>query len=618
MTTADPHSQARPGEARVTHVALDLVVDFATRTLRGTATLDLDRSLGPSRAPVDGDGELVLDTRRLAIRAVTDRRGASLTFALGGDDPVLGAALTIALPGGTTRVIVDYVTAPDAEALQWLDPEQTAGGQHPFLFTQGHAIQTRSWIPLQDSPAVRVTYDARIAVPASLVAVMSAERIDDDVGEAGAGAGDDGPGNPRCIHRFRMRERIPPYLIALAVGDLATRAIGPRTAVFAEPVLIDRAEHELGEMESMIEAAEALLGPYLWGRFDVLVMPPSFPYGGMENPRLTFASPTLLAGDRSLTTVIAHELAHAWAGNLVTNATWDDFWINEGTTVYLELRINEALWGAERASMLKASGFRDLSAEIVRMGEDAPDTRLHYDMAGRDPAEGVTVIPYLKGAALFWTLERRLGRDRLDRWLRSWFERQAFRSVTTATLLADLREHLLEGDPAAEKAAGIDLDGWVSEPGIPADGAPPPSELMSRIDAAAHRVLAGETLSTIDAAGWSPQAWRHFLGTLLEAEVSPQAVADLDATFALSASQNAEVLVPWLRLAARMEDPATVPAIARFLEHNGRMKYLRPLYAQLMTTEWGTAIARGSYQRARGRYHALVRGALDRLVGAIE
>lgn len=595
--TPDPHSFARPVEARTTHVTLDLEVDFAARKLRGTASLDLEVA--------DGAASVVLDTRRLAIRAVTDGAGRKLDFALAKDDPVLGAALTVTLPEGVQRVVVDYETARDADALQWLAPEQTAGGTSPFLFTQGHAIQTRSWIPLQDSPSVRVTYEARITAPRPLVALMSAEQL--------AGA-DDGEG----VFRFRMPEPIPPYLIALAVGDLGRHEVGPRTAVFAEPVLLARAAHELAEMESMLEAAEALIGPYLWGRFDVLFMPPAFPYGGMENPRLTFASPTLIVGDRSLTTVIVHELAHAWAGNLVTNATWNDFWINEGTTVYLELRLNEALWGAERAEMLKCSGFRDLTIEIERMGATSPDTRLHYDMTGRDPAEGVTVIPYLKGAAFFWSLERHCGRERLDPWLRSWFSRHAFGSVTTEMLLADLREHLFGAAAAAEMSGEtpLDLERWVEEPGVPDNGAPPPSALLARVDDAAARIVGGAPASSIDPASWTPQAWRHFLGTVLAAAPSPAVIAELDAAFSLSRSDNPEVLLPWLRLEVHCENDAATWRIAGFVAGNGRMKYLRPIYADLLGTAWGKPIARQAYAAARPRYHAIVQGALDRLFAA--
>lgn len=569
------------------HVALDLTVDFQRRTLSGSARLDLERAADART--------LLLDTRRLTIHGVNDAAGAALHHIIGAEDSVLGSSLAITLPASTTSVLVHYTTAENAEALQWLDPEQTAGGEQPFLFTQGHAIQTRSWIPLQDSPAIRVSYEARITVPAPLVAIMSAEQL---------------PSDRANSFLFRMQKPIPSYLIALAVGDLATRRIGPRTAVFAEPALIDRAEYEFGEMESMIQAAEALLGPYLWGRFDVLVMPPSFPYGGMENPRLTFASATLLAGDRSLTTVIAHELAHAWAGNLVTNATWDDFWINEGTTVYLELRINEALWGAERAAMLKSSGFRDLSNEIARMGVESADTRLRYEMKGRDPAEGVTVVPYLKGAAFFWTLEKEVGREQLDRWLKSWFERHAFESVTTATLLEDLRAHLL----SETSVLAADLERWVSSPGVPTEATPPASQLLVRVDAAAQKILEGAAPSSLDTSDWNPQAWRHFLGTLFAGDPSLASLKALDIAFGLSNSKNAEVQMPWLRLLAKRQDQSAAQAIDSFLANNGRMKYLRPLYSELMASPWGTEIAKRTYARARPRYHTLVQSGLDRLV----
>lgn len=588
----DAHSFARPREARVTHLALTLEVDFERRVLRGAAELDLEVAAGAR--------EVVLDTRALTVAGVRDETGRALDFAVAPADPVLGAALTIQLGEGTRRVAIAYTTAPDAPALQWLEPVQTAGCAHPFLFTQGHAIHTRSWIPIQDSPGIRVTYQARITVPAPLVAVMGAERV--EVAPPAAG-----------VFAFSMSEPIPAYLIALAVGDLAVRELGPRTAVFAEPVLLDRAAHELAEVERMIDAAEALVGPYRWGRFDVLVMPPSFPYGGMENPRLTFASPTLIVGDRSLTTVIVHELAHAWAGNLVTNATWSDFWINEGTTVYLELRIHEALWGPANAGMLRSSGHRDLVEEVERMGSTSPDTRLRYDMTGRDPAEGVTVIPYLKGAAFFWTLEARVGRQAMDRWLRSWFDRHAFVSVTTDTLLADLSSHLVAG---ADVAGTFDMVRWVDDPGVMEEASPPPSTLASEVDEAAHAVLDGASPASIEGAAWTPQALRHFLGSILAGRPAGALVDALDQAFHFSASRNAEVLVPWLRIELQVDRPGAIDRVEALLRDVGRLKYLRPLYRDLLSTERGAAAARRIYAEAAPRYHAVVRASLERLLAA--
>lgn len=589
---SDPCSFARPDEARVTHVSMDVTLDFEAKRLFGRVTLDLEVAPGAR--------EVVLDVRGLSIEQVCDSAGKPLSFTLGAMDPVLGGPLSIALPEGVAQVSIRYSTGPDADALQWLSPEQTAGGAHPFVFTQGHAILTRTWLPTQDSPALRQTYDARVTLPRGLVAVMSAERLE----PAGAHEGD------THVLAFRMREPVPPYLIALAAGDLAFRSTGPRTGVVAEPSVVERAAWEFAELERMIDAAEALYGPYLWGRLDVVVMPPSFPYGGMENPRLTFASSSLLAGDRSLTTVVLHELSHAWAGNLVTNATWDDFWLNEGITVYFELRLNEALYGSEHAGMLRIHGWRELLAEIERQGPTSPDTRLHTDMRGRDPAVGVTVIPYVKGAAFLWAVEEKVGRERFDRWLRGWFERQAFTSVTTERFLGDMAHHLF--GVASWREIPLDVERWVYQPGVPSEAAPPPSPALAEVDASAAAFLAGAAARSLPLSGWNAQKRRHFFVTLLD-ELKGERLADLDAAYDLSSSGNAEVLFAWLRLAARSRFSPALPAIERFLRAQGRGKYLRPLYTELLRSEWGTALACSTYASMRNKYHALVRTALDKL-----
>ena len=344
----DTHSYARPAEARVTHVALDLAADFATRTMSGTATLDVQSAPDAK--------ELVLDTRDLTINFVADGGAipSLLPYTIGRDDRVHGAPLKIQL-NGAKRVTVSYTTAPGAPALQWLTPDQTAGKAQPFLFSQGESILNRSWIPTQDSPGIRQTWEAAITVPAALTAVMSAEMLTPK-GEPAA--------NGTRRYRFRMDKPVAPYLIALAVGDLKFQAEGPRTGVWAEPVTLKEAASEFVDLEKMVTTAEGLYGPYRWGRYDLLVLPPAFPFGGMENPRLTFVTPTVLAGDRSLTSLVAHELAHSWSGNLVTNATWDDFWLNEGFTVYFENRIMEALYGPERSRMLADLGWSDLQSAL--------------------------------------------------------------------------------------------------------------------------------------------------------------------------------------------------------------------------------------------------------------
>ena len=432
LVERDVHSYSNPHEVGVHHLDLDLDVRFDERKLAGSVTLSVHRVR-------TGAETLVLDTRDLIIHGVENTTGDDGTFEaayqLGETDPVLGAPLSITLEPGTTHVRVRYETRPTASALQWLAPEQTSGKQQPFMFTQSQAIHARSWIPLQDSPGVRVTYSARVRTPSTLRAVMSAANdpaalIDGD-------------------YTFHMGQPVPSYLIALAVGDLGFESLGPRAGVYAEPAILSAAAAEFADTEAMIAATERLYGPYRWERYDLLVLPPSFPFGGMENPRLTFATPTILAGDKSLVSLVAHELAHSWSGNLVTNATWRDFWLNEGFTTYIERRIIEEVYGPRRAEMEAVLGYQVLKDELERL--DDADAILHVDLTGRDPDDGMTQVPYEKGALFLRSLEEAVGRDRFDQFLRAYFDRFAFQSITTNDFLSQLETHLLDdpGGPAS-------------------------------------------------------------------------------------------------------------------------------------------------------------------------
>ncbi|HEY0151685.1 MAG TPA: M1 family metallopeptidase [Longimicrobium sp.] len=593
--TRDIHSFARPEEARVTNVELDLRADFAAKRLAGTAALDVQAAPGARR--------IVLDTKDLTIQGVTDAAGAPLQWTLGAPDSILGRAMEVTLPQGTRRIVVRYQTSPTAGALQWLTPAQTAGKRHPYLFSQGQAILTRSWIPTQDSPGIRQTYSARITVPSELRAVMSAEMLTPD-GEAAEGG---------RAFRFRLDTPVPPYLIALAVGDLAFRALGPRTGVYTEPSMLERSANELADVEKMVAAAEGLYGPYRWGRYDLLVLPPSFPFGGMENPRLTFATPTILAGDRSLVSLVAHELAHSWSGNLVTNATWADFWLNEGFTTYFENRIMEALYGPERAAMLASLGWRELQDEVTAVGgPGAADSRLHLDLAGRDPDAGMTNIAYEKGAAFLRTIEQAVGRARWDAYLRSYFDRNAFKPMTTAGFLADLRANLIRGDAELERR--IDIERWAYQPGIPQNAVVPQSNAFARVASQAQAFAGGTGAAQLQTRGWTTQEWQHFLGALPKQLTAAQ-LADLDRAFGLSRQGNSEILFAWLQLAVRNRYQPAVPALEQFLTSQGRRKFVRPLFAELMAQgDWGQTLARSIYARARPGYHPVTSGSVDAIV----
>ncbi|WP_233222285.1 M1 family metallopeptidase [Allosphingosinicella deserti] len=585
----DASSYARPAEARVTHVALDLAADFAARRLSGTATLDV--------AATRDAKQIVLDTKGLEIRTVTDDRGRALPHALGAADADRGAPLTVQLQGAR-QIRIAYASAPGAEALQWLSPAQTAGKVHPFLFSQGQAILNRTWIPTQDSPGIRQTWEARIVVPEPLSAVMSGERLTPEGEPAATGT---------RAFRFRMDKPVAPYLIAIAVGDLTFQPLGPRTGVYAEPATLPAAAAELVDTEKMVETAEGLYGPYRWGRYDMIVLPPAFPYGGMENPTLTFLTPTFIAGDRSLNGLVAHELAHSWSGNLVTNAVWADSWLNEGFTSYFENRIMEALYGPRRAAQEAWLSWADMEKALKELGPDAAGTRLHDD-SGADSGG----IVYDKGATFLRTLERSVGRARFDAYLTSYFDRHAFQPMTSARFLADLRANLVRGDQALERS--LLLDQWVYQPGLPANAARPDATAFAPVDSAVAAFNAGGAAARVPYGGWTTAERLRFLNALPRTLPQPR-LAELDRNFKLSDSGNAETLFAWLQLALANRYEPAVPAAERFLLAMGRRKFVAPLFETLMGQgDWGQPIARRLYARARPMYHAVTTSAVDKVV----
>jgi aminopeptidase N len=598
-TRLDPHSFGNPDQIRVRQVDLDLEIDFQRRQIEGVAILDIERQAG-----CPPDGQLLLDTRGLTIKEVGLRKlvftpGAfdPARFQLGAIDPILGARLTIDLNPDATQVRIAYQTSPEASALQWLDPSRTAGKVKPFLFTQSQAIHARSWIPLQDSPGVRIVYTATVRVLPGLTAVMAAEsRVRHD--EAGGG-----------VFRFAMPQPIPSYLIALAVGDLAFQKLGPRTGVWAEPSVLASAAHEFADIEAMISSIENRFGRYRWSRYDILVLPPSFPFGGMENPKLTFATPTILAGDRSLVSLIAHELAHSWSGNLVTNATWRDFWLNEGFTTYLERRIIEDLYGTSRADMESVLGLADLREELKEKPEK--DQVLHIDLTGRDPDEGVNRIPYEKGALFLRTLEHAVGRDRFDVFLRSYFDHFAFRSIATTEFLAYAEKHLLADQNVAKS---IDLEAWLERSGLPAGFAEPKSTRLAAIDQAASGWIGG-TIETdkLGAGDWSTQEWLRFLQAL-PAHVPAQRLTEIDRKFGLTGRGNAEIAHQWLLIAIRNQFAPADARLESYLTTIGRRKLVLPLYKALLASPGGRERALAIYAKARPGYHPITAESIDRLM----
>ena len=576
----DPHSYSNPDQVRVEHIALDLGVDFARKQLAGSATLRIRNEANANT--------LVLDTSGLTIRAV--RIGnAPVQYRLGAADPIFGSRLEIPIQPDTRSVTVEYATSPGARALQWLEPSMTAGKKHPFLLSQSQAILARTWVPCQDTPGVRFTYDATIRVPKPLLAVMSAENPQ--------------ARNEEGVYQFRMPQPVPSYLLALAVGDLEFRPFDTRTGVYAEPEVIERAAYEFAETPKMIQTAERLYGPYRWGRYDLLVLPPSFPYGGMENPRLTFLTPTILAGDRSLVSLIAHEVAHSWSGNLVTNATWSDFWLNEGFTTYFEHRITEALYGREYSEMLWLLGVREVHDEIAALPPG--DEHLYVNLAGRDPDEAPTIV-YEKGALLLRLLEETAGRERWDQFLRAYFDKFAFQPMTTPIFVNHLKTSL------PDVVQKVNVDQWIHGPGLPPNAPKPQSEAFARVEQQAKAFPAGGSAAAIDAERWSSHERMHFIQSL--PALPPERMKELDDRFGFSSSGNSEVLSAWLEKSIDARYKGAYPAIERFLTSQGRRKFLRPIYGKLAKHPEDLAFARRIYAKARETYHPVSQATIDSIL----
>ena len=578
----DVHSYAKPEEAIISHLDLDLVVDFALKTLSGTASYDIETN-GQTE-------ELILDINNLEIDSVwilnDSEEKIRTEFSIGPSIDHKGAPLSINITPGTDRVIIQYRTNPDAAALQWLEPVQTLDKKKPFLFTQGQAILTRTWIPIQDSPGIRYTYSARIKVPAGLLALMSASNPMEQ--------SEDG------IYTFEMKQPIPAYLMALAVGDIAFEAISERTGVYAEPGMLEAAAYEMADLEKMVVATEALYGPYQWDRYDLIVLPPSFPFGGMENPRLTFATPTIIAGDRSLTSLVAHELAHSWSGNLVTNATWDDFWLNEGHTVYIERRIMESLYGRPYSEMLAKLGLQDLMSTIEDFGPSSADTHLKLSLEGRDPDDGMNDVAYEKGYLLLRTLEELAGREVFDAYLRDYFEAYKFKSLSTEQWESYVRQHLI--DP---NELDIDITEWLYGPAIPEQHASPVSDKFARVDRLANEFVRLGRLDRSSTSDWSTHEWLHFIRQI-PSDLHDSFYQKLDEVYQLSNSGNSEILAAWLELSIRSQylRSHNLDQLRTFLTEVGRRKFLTPLYRALKETG-EEDLAKQIFEKARQNYHSV-------------
>lgn len=583
----DLHTQSNADEVLISHLNLDVAVNFESRIIEGTATWTIDNKQKAE--------ELRLDTYELTINSVTVD-GEEVAYEKGEKVEHLGSVLIVPINEASKKVAINYATGKGARALQWMTPQQTAGKAHPFLYTQSESIYARSWIPAPDGPGIRYTYDATVRVSKGLMALMSAENPQ-EVSEDG-------------VYHFKNDTPIPAYLMALAVGDLRFKAIDERTGIYAEPVMLDKAHDEFIEVGQMVYTAEDLYGPYRWGRYDMLVLPSGFPLGGMENPKLTFLTPTIISGDRSLVNLIAHELAHSWSGNLVTNATWNDFWLNEGFTVYFERRLTEQMTSKGYADMLWELGYQDLEATVEEIGAEDKDTHLKLDLTGRDPDDGLTDIAYEKGALFLKLIENNVGRERMDAFLTSYFNEHAFKTITTEKFVTYLNKHLIKGDK--ELADKINIDAWVYGPGIPSNAPRADRERFDKVDAEREKFLAGTAANDLKTNDWTTHDWLHFLRKMPKPLATAQ-MAALDKAYGFTNSKNSEIADLWYIMAVSASYEPAYSAMEEFLVSVGRRKFLTPLYREMMETG-KEDLAKAIYKKSRDNYHPLAQTTLDELI----
>ena len=578
-TVTDEHSYAKPELAVVKHLDLDIKVDFDTQTISGKASWLIDN--------ISKGKEIIFDENTLNITKVTlDDDEKETKFELGKDTEFHGKPLHITIEPTTTKVNIYYSTTKEAVALQWLKPEQTADKKKPFLFSQGESVWSRTWIPCQDSPGIRFTYNAKVTVPKDLLAVMSAVNPQKK--------------NDTGVYTFKQDKAIPSYLMAIAVGDIEFQSIDNRTGVYAEPSMLKKSAWEFAELGKMVNAAEKLYGPYRWGRYDVLVLPPSFPYGGMENPNLTFLTPGVIAGDRSLTSLLAHELGHSWSGNLVTNATWDDIWLNEGFTTYVEHRIGEAIFGEKEFEMQNVITRKELVDNVAEYGDTSPDTRLKVSLTGRNPDDGISMIPYVKGYAFLRVIENAVGREKFDVFIKNYFDAHAFKSITTEDFIKYYNENLIKGDKAL--ADKIKAEDWIYKPGIPSNITSVSSVDFDAIDKIqkSWRTTGVKGLSKKITTTTEKQ---HFIDHL-PTDITPKEMEAIDTEFNFTKGGNFIIKRQWFVQAIMHQYKAANPAIEQFLIGISRTGSVMMLYKEMVKTPEGKVWAKQVFDKAKSGYHA--------------
>lgn len=589
LSKVDPNSFSESEKIITKHVDLDWDVDFTKKVIKGSATYKF-------KILKDDLTTILLDVSGINISDVSILASGNeipINFMISDEVKNIGSKLTLDLPcdsSGELTVRINYETSPEAAALQWLTAEQTLGKKHPYLFSQCQAINARSLFPCQDSPAVKFTYNGHVRYPSELKGLMSAILTESGEGYA----------------KFEQTVPIPSYLLAIAVGDVVSRTLGPNCRVWAEEGIIDECAEEFSETPLMLQVASEICGPYVWKQYDLLVMPPSFPFGGMENPCLTFITPTLLAGDKSLADVVAHEISHSWTGNLVTKKNFEHFWLNEGFTVFVEGKIVGRMHGDKERDFHSIRNLTELRENIRTQLADTPElTKLIVDLTNCSPDDSFSSVPYIKGSTFLRYIEDTIGGpDIFEPFFKFYLNKYKYKSITTDDFKRTLYEFFLDNDNVMSKLEKIDFDTWLYGEGMPPTIPNFDSSLATVCVNLANLWATKSAQELVDLPDIkikiTVQQLIDFLSKLIEKrdikDLNKEKVELLESTYNVNTTKNAEIRFRFLRLCIRARLLSRMDEIIRFANSNFRMKYVRPIYRDLVAWPEAKPIAIQNYE----------------------
>jgi len=602
----DPNSFSNVNNFKVNHIKLNLKTEFERKALTGYVINEveiIDNSVN----------EFILDTRGLKIFSASwlkdDGKEISLDFTLGEIHKMYGQALSIIftdemLKQTKVNVKINYETTPECSACQWLEPSQTEGKKYPYLYTQCEAIHARSVVPCQDTPIIKLTYEAEMVVPKELRALMSAVLIDEKPVE-----------NDLVSFKFEQKMRIPVYLLAIAVGNLKGIKIGPRSTVWSEPEVVDKAAYEFANTEDFIKIGEEYLTEYVWGVYDLLVLPPSFPFGGMENPCLTFVTPTIVVGDRSLVDVVAHEISHSWTGNLVTNSNWQHFWLNEGHTMYLERKILSKIHGEAYRDFSAIIGWNDLKEAVNAYGKEQENfTALVPDLRNKDPDDSFSTVPYEKGFNLLYYLEKILGGPEVfDPFLKEYIIHFTNKSLSTNEWKEFLYSYFKKHDESKIKILdSVDWNTWLYGYGMPPIDPKFDRTLLNMCDDLAKKWIdkkdatSFDEFSLKDIENFDADQLMIFISKISdEGPFSETFIKAMDKAYEFTKTKNSEVRFLWQVLCLNSNYEPIFPEVVKFVEEQGRMKFVVPLYRYLYKCKNGADLAVSTFKKNINFYHPI-------------